>query len=80
MLYEVITQRGGSPTVQDMHLAIESAIRAVELLKEGKTNRVVGIRKGEIFDQDTDKALAMDKEREFNEKLLSHVNSLLTSR
>lgn len=73
-------QRGGSPTVQDMHLAIESAIRAVELLKEGKTNRVVGIRKGEIFDQDTDKALAMDKEREFNEKLLSHVNSLLTSR
>ncbi len=71
-------QRGGAPTVQDRHLATESAIRAVELLEQGATNRVVGIRKNEIIDLDTDEALAMKKR--FDESLLTHVNSLLTSR
>ena len=71
-------QRGGSPTVQDRHLATESAIRAVELLEKGEGNRVVGIRKNEIIDMDTDKALAIEKK--FDESLLAHVNSLLTSR
>ena len=42
-------QRGGAPTVQDRHLATESAIRAVELLEQGATNRVVGIRKSYNF-------------------------------
>ncbi len=71
-------QRGGAPTVRDRHLATESAIRAVELLEQGATNRVVGIRKNEIIDMDTDKALA--EKKRFDEDLLVHVNSLLTSR
>lgn len=71
-------QRGGSPTVQDRRLATESAIKAVELLEAGETNRVVGIRKNEIIHMDTDEALAIEKK--FDEILLSHVNSLLTSR
>lgn len=71
-------QRGGTPTVQDRRLATQSAIRAVELLKEGATNRVVGIRKNEIIDMDTDEALAVEKK--FDDVLLENVNSLLTSR
>ncbi len=71
-------QRGGTPTVQDRRLATESAIKAVELLEAGETNRVVGIRKNEIIHMDTDEALAIEKK--FDEVLLSHVNSLLTSR
>ncbi len=71
-------QRGGTPTVQDRRIATESAIRAIELINEGVTNRVVGIRENKIIDVDIDEALAM--KRTFNEQLYSHVNSLLTSR
>ncbi|MEX1376548.1 MAG: ATP-dependent 6-phosphofructokinase [Eubacteriales bacterium] len=71
-------QRGGSPTVQDRRLATESAIKAVELLEAGETNRVVGIRENKIIHMDTDEALSIVKE--FDDILLSHVNSLLTSR
>ena len=41
--------------------------KAIELLMEGKTSRVVGIKENEIFDQDIDEALAL--ERTFDEKL-----------
>jgi 6-phosphofructokinase 1 len=71
-------QRGGTPTVQDRRLAIQSAIKAVELLEKGETNKVVGIRKDEIIYMDTNKALAVEKK--FDCELLSTVNSLLTSR
>ena len=35
---------------------------AVDLLCEGKTNRVVGYRHGDFVDYDIDEALAMTKE------------------
>ena len=35
--------------------------KAVDLLLEGKTNRVVGYRHGEFVDFDIDEALAMQK-------------------
>ncbi len=41
--------------------------KAIELLMEGKTSRVVGIKNNEIFDQDIDEALAL--ERTFDQKL-----------
>ena len=37
-------------------------MKAVELLCEGKTNRVVGYRHGEYIDFDIDEALDMKKE------------------
>ena len=43
--------------------------KAIELLLEGKTSRVVGIRKNEIYDVDIDEALALD--RTFDNKLFS---------
>lgn len=54
-------QRGGSPTCKDRVYASIMGAMAVDLLCEGKTNRVVGYRHGEYIDFDIDEALAMDK-------------------
>lgn len=60
-------QRGGSPTAQDRVLASRMGVKAVEVLIEGKTSRVIGIRDNQIIDQDIDEALAM--ERKFSQEL-----------
>ena len=52
-------QRGGSPTCKDRVYASTMGAKAVDLLLEGKTNRVVGYRHGEFVDFDIDEALAM---------------------
>lgn len=54
-------QRGGSPTCKDRVYASTMGAKAVDLLLEGKTNRVVGYRHGECVDFDIDEALAMQK-------------------
>lgn len=55
-------QRGGSPTVKDRVYASIMGSKAVGLLLEGKTNRVVGYRHGEYIDFDINDALRMQKE------------------
>ncbi len=60
-------QRGGSPTASDRVLASRMGVKAVEVLLEGKTSRVIGIRDNKIIDQDIDEALAV--ERKFDEAL-----------
>ncbi len=45
-------QRGGSPTAKDRITASKMGARAVQLLKEGKGNRIVGIKNNEIYDID----------------------------
>lgn len=60
-------QRGGSPSVFDRVLASRMGYKAVELLLEGKSARVVGIREGKITDDDIDEALSI--ERTFDEEL-----------
>ena len=54
-------QRGGSPTAKDRVYASIMGAKAVELLCEGKTNRVVGYKHGEYMDVDIDEALNMEK-------------------
>ena len=54
-------QRGGDPTANDATLAARLAGRAVELLRDGKANRVVGIVNNHIHDYDITKALATKK-------------------
>ena len=54
-------QRGGSPTCKDRVYASTMGAMAVDLLCEGKTNRVVGYRHGDFVDFDIDEALAMHK-------------------
>ena len=55
-------QRGGNPTCKDRVYASTMGALAVDLLCEGKTNRVVGYRHGDFVDYDIDEALAMTKE------------------
>jgi 6-phosphofructokinase 1 len=55
-------QRGGSPTCKDRVYASVMGAKAVELLMEGKSNRVVGYRHGEFIDFDINEALSMKKE------------------
>ncbi|MCI8327031.1 MAG: 6-phosphofructokinase [Lachnospiraceae bacterium] len=54
-------QRGGNPTCKDRVYASTMGALAVDLLLEGKTNRVVGYRHGEFVDFDIDEALSMQK-------------------
>ena len=54
-------QRGGSPTCKDRVYASTMGALAVDLLCEGKSNRVVGYRHGDFVDDDIDEALAMQK-------------------
>ena len=55
-------QRGGSPTARDRYYASIMGAYAVDLLCQGKTNRVVCYRNGEWVDTDIDEALAMKKQ------------------
>lgn len=55
-------QRGGSPTVRDRVIASRMGARCVELLLEGKSNRVVCVQNGKITDVDINEGLAMTKE------------------
>ena len=54
-------QRGGSPTCKDRVYASTMGAYAVDLLCQGKSNRVVGYRDGEFVDFDIDEALGMQK-------------------
>lgn len=62
-------QRGGSPTCKDRVYASVMGAYAVDLLCEGKSNRLVAYKDGKFVDFDIDEALAMTKdidEYEFN--------------
>ena len=54
-------QRGGSPTCKDRVYASIMGAKAVDLLLEGKTNRVVGYQHGEFIDYDINEALQRHK-------------------
>ena len=54
-------QRGGTPTTMDRIMASEMGKRAVELLLENKSNRVLGIKCNNIIDMDISEALSMKK-------------------
>lgn len=54
-------QRGGSPTLRDRVSASQMGYHAVQLLLDGKFNRVVGTRGNDIVDFDITEALNMHK-------------------
>ena len=54
-------QRGGSPTCKDRYYASIMGAYAADILCEGKTNRVIGVKNGEFKDFDIDEALAIQK-------------------
>ena len=55
-------QRGGSPTFRDRMFATECAVKAIELIKDGARNRVIGEKHGEVMDFDIAEALSVKKE------------------
>jgi len=67
-------QRGGSPTAFDRVLASRLGARAIEVLLEGKTARVVGTRGGKIVDDDITEALSLP--RTFDESIYEITRSL----
>ncbi len=54
-------QRGGSPTAKDRYYASIMGAYAVDVILEGKTNRVVGYKYGEFTDFGIEEALMMQK-------------------
>ena len=70
-------QRGGNPTCKDRVYASAMGTKAVELLCEGKSNRIVGYMHGEFVDFDIQEALAMSKDLD---PYLFHITHKLTTR
>lgn len=54
-------QRGGNPTCKDRYYASIMGAYAVDILIQGKSNRVVGYQHGEFVDYDIEEALNMVK-------------------
>lgn len=54
-------QRGGSPTCKDRFYASIMGAKAADLLKDGKTNRVVCYQHGEFVDEDIETVLKTEK-------------------
>lgn len=54
-------QRGGNPSVRDRVVASEMGYRAVELLEEGASSRVIGLKNDRIVDYGIEEALVMKK-------------------
>ena len=54
-------QRGGDATLQDRLLGIKMGAHAIKCLLEGKTDRVIGVKNSEIFDEDIVEALSKQK-------------------
>ncbi len=67
-------QRGGSPTAFDRVLASRMGAKAVDVLLEGKSSRVIGSKDGKIVDEDIDEALSIP--RSFDEELYQIAISL----
>lgn len=55
-------QRGGNPTAMDRYYASIMGAYAVDVMLEGKTNRVVGYKYGEFTDFGIEEALMMQKD------------------
>lgn len=55
-------QRGGSPTARDRYYASAMGAKAVDILKDGGTNRIVAHNEGKFVDYDIEEALAMTKD------------------
>ncbi|MGF0040667.1 6-phosphofructokinase [Peptoniphilaceae bacterium SGI.131] len=67
-------QRGGSPSVQDVLMANQMGVRAVELLVEGKSSLAIGMTDGKI--KATPITEAVNMTRKFNKELYNIANTL----
>ena len=68
------TQRGRQPSAYDSGFAFEAGVLAVNLLRNGIGNQVVGVKDGRVFFMPIEDALK--QKREFNRELYNTINSL----
>lgn len=68
------TQRGHQPSARDAAFAFEAGVVAVNLLKHGESNRVVGVHNGKVFHMDIETALQIKDG--FNRRMYNMVNAL----
>ena len=68
------TQRGRHPSAYDSWFAFESGTLAVNLLRNGIGNQVIGIKDGRVFYMPID--MALQQKREFDLSLYNLVNEL----
>ena len=66
-------QRGGSPTCKDRLYASLMGAKAVDVLMEGKKNRIIACQNDRIIDFDIDEALAMEKTIPRNQYRVSQI-------
>ena len=59
-------QRGGSPTLRDRVVASEMGCRAVNMLYNGKGNRVIAVKNDKLIDYDISEALSFKKKFDIN--------------
>ena len=69
-------QRGGNPSVRDRVVATQLGHAAVELLREGKGNRVVGIKDNKVVDYDIYEALNMPKDLDMEMYNIANITSI----
>ncbi len=69
-------QRGGSPTAQDRLIASRMGSKAVELLREGIANRIIGIKNNQIYDIDIVEGLEIKGEAPTELAQLSKILSI----
>ena len=55
-------QRGGSPTARDRVYASVMGAYAIDVIDQGKKNRLIGYKDGHVYDIDVDEAFAMKKD------------------
>ena len=68
------TQRGQSPSAYDSWFAFEAGNLAVNLLRNGIGNQVIGIKDGRVYYMPI--SMALKQKREFNLSLYNMINSL----
>lgn len=68
------TQRGRQPSARDAAFAFEAGVVAVNLIKHGESNRVVGVNNGKVFHMDIESALQI--KTSFNRRMYNMVNAL----
>lgn len=68
------TQRGAQPSARDAAFAFEAGAMAVNLIKHGVSNQVIGVRNGRTFHMPIDTALKARPH--FNRRMFNMVNAL----
>ena len=68
------TQRGRQPSMYDSWFAFEAGVLAVNLLRNGIGNQVIGIKDGRVYYLPIE--MALQQKREFNLSLYNMINTL----